>query len=488
MNIKQAKEEIKHTVMAYLSKDEQGEYRIPVIRQRPILLMGPPGIGKTQIMEQIAMECKIGLVAYTITHHTRQSAVGLPMIKEESFDGTTYPVTEYTMSEIIASIYRKMKKTGQKEGILFIDEINCVSETLAPTMLQFLQCKTFGNQAIPEGWLIVAAGNPPEYNKSVRDFDMVTLDRVRYLNIEADYKVWKEYAREKHLHNAILSYLELRQKNFYRVEADVDGIRFVTARGWEDLSSLMQVYEKLDLPVDESVIREFIHHEDVAEDAAAYFELYRKYRDDYGIADILAGKVRPETFARIYAAAFDERLSVVNLLLDGLSAFFGNVQENKQITDNWYGFLKEYQRRLKEGEAPVDSYRALLEERMAVVEAEKQAEVCTKAQVAGWERIFALWKENTPDSGLDVKESFAQAKAGFDRQRETLEDAEKKAMNALEHAFENGEEMVVFVTELTLSPEAAMFLAEHTCERYMTYNEQLLIGKRKRELLSELNR
>lgn len=495
MNIKQAKEEIKHTVMAYLSKDEQGEYRIPVIRQRPILLMGPPGIGKTQIMEQIAMECKIGLVAYTITHHTRQSAVGLPMIKEESFDGTTYPVTEYTMSEIIASIYRKMKKTGQKEGILFIDEINCVSETLAPTMLQFLQCKTFGNQAIPEGWLIVAAGNPPEYNKSVRDFDMVTLDRVRYLNIEADYKVWKEYAREKHLHNAILSYLELRQKNFYRVEADVDGIRFVTARGWEDLSSLMQVYEKLDLPVDESVIREFIHHEDVAEDAAAYFELYRKYRDDYGIADILAGKVRPETFARIYAAAFDERLSVVNLLLDGLSAFFGNVQENKQIADNWYGFLKEYQRRLKEGEAPVDSYRALLEERMAVVEAEKQAEVCTKAQVAGWERIFAFWKENTPDSGLDVKESFAQAKAGFDRQRETLEDAEKKAMNALEHAFdfmeqafENGEEMVVFVTELTLSPEAAMFLAEHTCERYMTYNEQLLIGKRKRELLSELNR
>ena len=495
MNIKQAKEEIKHTVMAYLSKDEQGEYRIPVIRQRPILLMGPPGIGKTQIMEQIAMECKIGLVAYTITHHTRQSAVGLPMIKEESFDGKIYPVTEYTMSEIIASIYRKMKKTGQREGILFIDEINCVSETLAPTMLQFLQCKTFGNQAIPEGWLIVAAGNPPEYNKSVRDFDMVTLDRVRYLNIEADYKVWKEYARVKHLHNAILSYLELRQKNFYRVEADVDGIRFVTARGWEDLSSLMQVYEKLDLPVDESVIREFIHHEDVAEDAAAYFELYRKYRDDYGIADILAGKVRPETFARIYAAAFDERLSVVNLLLDGLSAFFGNVQENKQIADNWYGFLKEYQRRLKEDEAPVDSYRALLEERMAVVEAENQAEVCTKAEVTGWERIFAFWKENTPDSGLDVKESFAQAKAGFDRQRETLEDAEKKAVNALENAFdfmeqafENGEEMVVFVTELTLTPEAAMFLSEHTCERYMTYNEQLLIGKRKREILSELNR
>ena len=53
------------------------------------------------------------------------------------------------MSEIIASVYEKMEATGLKEGILFIDEINCVSETLAPTMLQFLQCKTFGNQAVP---------------------------------------------------------------------------------------------------------------------------------------------------------------------------------------------------------------------------------------------------------------------------------------------------------------------------------------------------
>ena len=175
MNIKRAKQEIKDAVEAYLLKDEYGTYEIPVVRQRPILLLGAPGIGKTQIMEQIARECGIGLVAYTITHHTRQSAIGLPFISEMEFGGQKKAVTEYTMSEIVASIYEKMKKTGLNEGILFIDEINCVSETLAPAMLQFLQCKTFGNHPIPEGWIIVAAGNPPEYNKSVRDFDVVTL-------------------------------------------------------------------------------------------------------------------------------------------------------------------------------------------------------------------------------------------------------------------------------------------------------------------------
>ena len=96
------------------------------------------------------------------------------------------------MSEIIASVYRRIRDSGQREGILFIDEINCVSETLAPTMLQFLQCKTFGNQKIPEGWVIVAAGNPPEYNKSVRDFDMVTLDPVSYTHLDV-------YKRQVHI-------------------------------------------------------------------------------------------------------------------------------------------------------------------------------------------------------------------------------------------------------------------------------------------------
>ena len=208
MNIQEAKTEIIHTVKAYLSKDINGMYKVPVIRQRPILLMGPPGIGKTQIMEQISRECRIGLVSYTITHHTRQSAIGLPFIVEETFQNKKFSATEYTMSEIIGSIYKNMEETGFKEGILFIDEINCVSETLAPTMLQFLQCKTFGNQPVPEGWIIVAAGNPPEYNKSVRDFDMVTLDRIRMIKIEPDFKIWKEYALHQNLSNIIISYLD----------------------------------------------------------------------------------------------------------------------------------------------------------------------------------------------------------------------------------------------------------------------------------------
>ena len=179
MNIKRAKNEIKNALKAYLATDEFGAYRIPPIRQRPILLMGPPGIGKTQIMQQIAEETGVGLVSYTLTHHTRQSALGLPFIdkgdarRRGTHSHRLHDERDYRFGVPRNGTHRR------KEGILFLDEINCISETLTPMMLQFLQCKTFGNQQLPAGWVVVAAGNPPEYNKSVREFDVVTLDRVK---------------------------------------------------------------------------------------------------------------------------------------------------------------------------------------------------------------------------------------------------------------------------------------------------------------------
>ena len=245
MDIKQAKEEIRRTVLAYTERDALGALRIPMVRQRPLLLMGPPGVGKTAIFYQLAQELGVNLVSYTMTHHTRQSALGLPVLREKTFGGKAYTATEYTMSEILASVYERIEKTGLPTGILFLDEINCVSETLMPAMLQLLQSKQFGTHRLPEGWVIAAAGNPPAYNESARTFDTVTMDRVRLLQIEADYHVWRDYAHEKGLHPAVLSYLELNPEHFFCVERHAHGRSFVTARGWEDLSQLLASYERL---------------------------------------------------------------------------------------------------------------------------------------------------------------------------------------------------------------------------------------------------
>ena len=448
MNIKEAKQEIVNTVKAYLCKNAEGEYRIPAIRQRPVLLMGPPGIGKTQIMEQIAEECGIGLVSYTITHHTRQSAVGLPMIKTEEFDGKEYSVTEYTMSEIIAGVYKAVKEQGHSEGILFIDEINCVSETLIPTMLQFLQCKTFGNQKVPEGWIIVAAGNPPEFNRSVREFDMVTYDRLRVINIDADLEVWREYAREREIHNAILSYLDIRPQNFYRVEADVDGLKFITARGWEDMSSLMYVYEELVISINAGVVGEFLHNEDVAEDFGAYYDLYNKYRDDYGINNILMGNAAPDIYRRMVEADYDERLTVVNLLLDTLNKHFKYSTALKADTDNWYKSIKD---KIKAGEDA------------AAIDKEK-AEFAAQA-----ERLESV-----------EEQTLAKLENAFDFLEGSKQEISREDIGKLD------QEMLIFVTGLTTGKESSSFLLVNPCDRYKFYSAMYLKGGRRNQLLKEM--
>lgn len=508
MNIKKAKEEIKNTVRAYLKKDADGEYMIPAIRQRPILLIGPPGIGKTQIMEQIARECKVGLVSYTITHHTRQSAVGLPFIVEEEFDGKKYSVTEYTMSEIIASVYRKIKESGIPEGILFIDEINCVSETLAPTMLQFLQCKTFGNQEIPKGWIIIAAGNPAEYNKSVREFDMVTLDRVRKINVEADFNIWKEYAINSHINRAIINYLELRPNNFYKVEADIDGMQFVTARGWEDLSNLYDTYNEIGIKVDEDIIAEFIQHEDTAKDVAAYFELYEKYKNNYGILDILAGNPGKQAYQNIFDASFDERISVVNLLISGLEVSFHKVSLNKMITDIWYDFLKKYKNGLEENGYEQKECRDtacigqdgsifadMFEQKKIEFDRSKKAGFLSRDEIKANEYIIEKLSKTHISSEKDADAAFREALTGFECMRQKLEKSEDLASEQLENVFlfieetiGAGQEMVVFVTELTLNSETAMFLSDNPSEKYLKYNSELLVSTKKEEILSKLRK
>ncbi|MBR5047615.1 MAG: ATP-binding protein [Eubacterium sp.] len=514
MNIKRAKKEIKNTVQAYLQKDMHGEYVIPEVRQRPILLMGPPGIGKTQIMQQIAGECQIGLVAYTITHHTRQSAVGLPFIKEEVYGDNSYPVTEYTMSEIISSIYRYIRDTGREEGILFIDEINCVSETLAPTMLQFLQCKTFGNQAVPRGWIIAAAGNPPEYNKSVRDFDFVTLDRVRRMDVEADLAVFKEYARDHQIHPFILSYLELRPQNFYRTENDVDGMQFVTARGWEDLSYLIKSYEDLSIRVDEDVIRQFLQHEDVAKDVAAYYDLYQKYREEYDISNILQGKVKPDIYQRLFTASFDERLSCVELLCDGLIRRMSDAMEEDRISTDCYEFLRLYKSVLGEQkdreekmqssgedaaesltESPLTIYQHLLHNKEESLKISETTGLLDQGEKNHQLTVLSMLRTWAPVGVWDAKDAFMSVRTRFEHQTARREDSIRQAADALEYAFTfmeeafgEGQEMVVFVTELTMNPKAAAFLAENGCERYYKYNRSLLIGTRRAEILNELQR
>ncbi|MDO4469011.1 MAG: AAA family ATPase [Bacillota bacterium] len=485
MNIAEAKQEIKNTLRAYTAKDEEGNYKIPVQYQRPVLLIGPPGIGKTAIMKQIAEEENIGLVEYTLTHHTRQSAVGLPILEKKRFQGEEYTVTEYTMSEMIASVYECIEKEGAETGILFLDEINCVSETLAPTMLQLLQNKTFGAHKLPKGWCIVAAGNPERYNKSVREFDIVTLDRVKKIEIQENHSVWDRYAAKQGVHLGIRSYLQLKPENFYRIEERQEGSCFVTARGWEDLSRILKSYEEMKVPITEDFVKEYIQHEEVAGDFYGFYKLFKNYEEKYQKYSF------EEKEDMLFHADFEEKVLLMQLLEGELQGKVKEYQREKAYINGLYEELKKMKKAVAEEQQEIQSLFCQTIERrkrqekilaeQGLLSKEKQK---TDKNITKWldERKWMIRK-----AGFSaVKEDFYRETLNLKHQEEQIQTLLDKEIFAVKNSSKTGQELPLFLSMLAQNEKIAEFIAEHGCESYLKESKALLLQEREAALKEEI--
>ncbi len=495
MNIKEAKQQIKDALKVYFSKDEFGGYIIPIERQRPVMLIGAPGIGKTAIMEQIAQELGVGILSYSMTHHTRQSALGLPFISEKEYGGKMYNVTEYTMSEIISSVYEMIEDSGIKEGILFLDEINCVSETLSPIILQFLQYKVFGKHQVPNGWIIVTAGNPPEYNDSARDYDVVTWDRLKRIDVEPDYNVWREYAINKGVHPAILTYLDLNKSRFYIIETTPDGKRFVTARGWDDLSTVITLYEKNNIEVTNSLIVQYLQQPRIAREFSAYYDLFSKYKSDYKIPEILKGIHDKKIIDRAKKAKFDERLAIISLLLSNINDNLKDFFEREKSVIDIFNFLTGLGKSLETSatlESKIKRHVTKIENDINKKKIASNLSVedqrIHQTVVNFLTKLLVLVKNETNNvSAYEiVKKEYSSLHKSLLQSSKIHSKELHNVFVFLEKAFGDGQEILIFVTELTMSQYSANFIAKFGCEKYYQYNKDLLFNAREKEIIMKI--
>ncbi len=546
MNIKQATEQIEGAIEAYLLKDNRGLYKIPPHMQRPIIMLGPPGVGKTAIVSQIADRMGLNFVSYSITHHTRQSALGLPFIEQKTFGGQEYSISEYTMSEIIAAVYSAIEASGVDEGVLFLDEVNCVSETLAPAMLQFLQYKTFGQHKLPTGWVIVTAGNPPEYNRSAREFDPAMMDRLKKINVEPSLKVWQEYAQTRGLHPAVLTYLDSKPGNFYSVNADVSGTKIVTARGWEDLSRMLAAYESIGRSADVELVEQYIQDKNTAEDFALYYDLFCKYSDDYKVREIMLGKVADSIKTRAKDAAFDERVALVGLLIDAICGDVREVMIGEAALRDVRDDVLELRLKLdsmsaagldgtpasasgslnnsanaSNSENASDStsanvnadttnpsnppnltspIEAKIKELKTTPEVRKQSSSAADKQQVKAQRLAILSKlQTTLSAYLTAGSTESKPPNAFDAIKATfnsecslqIENAKKcsaqldNIMHFLTDVYGDGQETLIFITKISTDPTFMKFASEHASDDYLKHNKDLLFLERGISLLRE---
>lgn len=491
MNIKEAKQQIKNAIIAYSTKDAFGHALIPVSKQRPIFLLGAPGIGKTAIMEQIAQELDLALVSYSMTHHTRQSALGLPFITDKKYGDEDYKITEYTMSEIVASVYDAMEATGKDSGILFLDEINCISETLAPSMLQFLQYKTFGRHRVPDNWIVVTAGNPAEFNNSVREYDIAMWDRLKKIEVEADYETWKEYAVNKNVHPVVTSYLSIKSNHFYSITTTVDGKSFVTARGWDDLSQMIILYEMNKIDVDYNLIAQYIQDEKIAKDFSHYYQLFHKYQADYQVEDILNGTASEAIKERASKAKFDERLSLISLIMSQLDDTISKTNELEAAVRHVLGEVKTIQSSNKE------DYIATLSQKISHYKSEIRQIEADNTLSSDYRALcyhaIDLYNEMTQALTLSQEAASVVVKQVLQKALTNLKALDEESQSSLhntfvffEEVFKEGQEILILVTEMTVNKRISKYIYNHGCDKYYQHNKQLLFEDKQNELMEKI--
>ena len=140
MNISQAKQEIVRTFRAYTRRNDDGSHRIPLVQQRPLLLIGPPGIGKTAIVRQIARETDIGLVANAKTRTPRNNSLMSYITLEDdtgmmeliAFQRALDQGGSYVKDAAALLVRGRISLRDEKEPQLMVDSIRPLSDLNVP--------------------------------------------------------------------------------------------------------------------------------------------------------------------------------------------------------------------------------------------------------------------------------------------------------------------------------------------------------------------
>ena len=180
-------------------------------------------------------------------------------------------------------------------------------------------------------------------------------------------------------------------------------------------------------------------------------------------------------------------------MLNGLTVVFSDVARERKMVQLWYEFLKEYRKSAGCGnnsgkERSIEEQHSLYSS--AVEQFAKNMDILKESSLILPEEYYIRC-----DVLRFIKGDFDSVMDDFTVESEKLSNMEDAAGEKLNHAFDfvedvfsDGQEMLVFVTELTITPEISSFLAENECEKYDIYNEKLMVGSNRAQLLKELDR
>jgi hypothetical protein len=197
----------------------------------PVMLWGPPGVGKSAIIKEICQELKIGLVDVRLS-------------QKEPVDMRGLPVPDLKNNDVKWLISSEWPRDAKSKGIIFFDELSSADRSLQVAAYEMILDRKLGDlYQVPNGWLICAAGNRMEDQAVSISISSALANRFCHLEVKADLKTWLKWAFDTNIHPTVIAFIKNKPDVLFKM-SDLAQRGWPSPRSWARVSYLFYAYEK----------------------------------------------------------------------------------------------------------------------------------------------------------------------------------------------------------------------------------------------------
>ena len=291
--------------------------------QRPLMLWGPPGIGKSDL---VAMLCnEMGGRLYDIR---------LPLLEPTDLRGIPFYNKEIGKMDWAAPIDMPDDETASQYPIvfLFLDELNGAAPAVQSAAYQLILNRKIGKYELPDNVVIIAAGNRESDKGVTYRMPSPLANRFIHLELRVDFDSWNDWAVNHRIHKDVVGFLNFSKGSLFDFDPRSPSRSFATPRSWDFVSQIVG-----DETASESVVSNLVAGA-IGEGTAMKFMAHRKIASTLpNPTDILLGKVTTLNTTEISAM-----YSIVTSMCYELQDFSRNSKDYKKLcamTDNFYTFM-----------------------------------------------------------------------------------------------------------------------------------------------------
>jgi len=241
---------------------------------RPVFIWGAPGIGKSALVEEFAVEVGLECVSLLGSQLAPEDIIGIPQIR-----GNT---SEFLPPKMIAR---------EEPYVLFLDELNACSQEVQKAFYSLIYERRVGEYHLPEGSIVIGAGNRTQDSAIVKTMSSALINRMFHVQLKPDVKSWLSWAYANGIHEWVTDYISQRPDHLFSEPPKTEE-PFSTPRSWHMLSDALKEFGAGEKELSIETIRMLSYGSISASHAGMFAAYVKQLENRYLLTDIIKGDAR----------------------------------------------------------------------------------------------------------------------------------------------------------------------------------------------------